>query len=263
VRDRSISRDAFEELLKAQRKLERRVGRIENQHSPTVPIYDPDFPDDAVDGQFALASTPPEDLEEQSDAVPYFRWDNAWHPFVALAGSGSGIFKYIAISGRATVPTGPGASPSFPLPFDLVNTPAYDATLFEPVFPYGLRLLQKGLYWLRLQMRWAVGWGPVGVQFKLHASGGETAIGDFIQGWDGGGIQQEKRSFYFGNDPGFGLSFVLVNEGLYKVTNLGNSGGPAYRTEVILDPANPSQETGFSMAAMKLSNSGWEDQGQR
>lgn len=57
------------------------AGKLRNLHerlrltrqamrSPTVPLYDPDFPDDAVDGQIALQA-----------GQPYYYWDGAWHPF--------------------------------------------------------------------------------------------------------------------------------------------------------------------------------------
>jgi hypothetical protein len=68
-------------LIKELHAIKDRLRRLENQHSPTVPVYNPDFPTDAVDAQIAIASTPPEDLEEESTALPYFRWADAWHPF--------------------------------------------------------------------------------------------------------------------------------------------------------------------------------------
>lgn len=78
---RRLTRSAEDVLVEELRRIKDRLRRLENQHSPTMPIYNPDFPDDAVDGQFALASTPPVDIADDSDAKPYFRWDEFWHPF--------------------------------------------------------------------------------------------------------------------------------------------------------------------------------------
>jgi hypothetical protein len=72
-------------LKQAHKEHQRAFGRLKSSMlSPTVPIYDPDFPDDAVNGQIALQG-----------GEPFYYWDGAWHPFGALTWAAASYYGTI------------------------------------------------------------------------------------------------------------------------------------------------------------------------
>lgn len=73
--------DPWEHLQQRLDDHARDIQKLKNQHSPTVPIYHPDFPDDAVDGQFSVAGSAP----GSEGAQPYWFWNERWRPFAGEA----------------------------------------------------------------------------------------------------------------------------------------------------------------------------------
>jgi hypothetical protein len=214
--------------------------RFKNQ-PPSVPVYDPDFPDGAANGQIALQG-----------GMPWYYW-NEWLPFSA----GAGIFKYIGISGTEDVT---GASPQFPNPYDSTDTAGYDTALFTPVLsgsPAGVKILQRGLYFTRISMRWQTDMGTAGVQFFVSLPLGGVA--GFVPGF--GGDDLDRGSLYFGEGSPLSPagSFNLVKEGIFYVTT--PAGGILLRTEVATDGVTSQSDVAFTQFVMRLSSDPTAGQG--
>jgi hypothetical protein len=247
-------------LVRELKAMQRRLGKLENQHSPTVPIMDPDFPTDAVPGQFALATEPPEDAGRPT-MLPYYRDKVGWHPLTASL-AGGGVFKWISIEGTTTVIA---ESPTFPEPFTFAQ-PGYDDTIFgaalSPLESHtGIRILQPGLYLCRTQMGWATDKGLAGIELGPTIISGPagTGIAGEMLGFDGDG--PDKSSWYYGEGSSLlpAAAVKLVSESMIKVHDPGD--GILLRVEVARDPADADEpDIHFSQMAMRLSASDRADQ---
>lgn len=67
--NRPVPRSEFDLLKEEMKRTRAELLQLRNQHAPTVPVYIPDYPDDAVEGQHAFRDLKPK----------YFR-DGIWHP---------------------------------------------------------------------------------------------------------------------------------------------------------------------------------------
>lgn len=82
MRNSPVTRDELDVLQRTIEDLRREVLLLKNQHSPTVPVYLPDVPDDQIDGQVALV--PFAEALDGSDATvkPAWSFGDVWRPFV-------------------------------------------------------------------------------------------------------------------------------------------------------------------------------------
>lgn len=160
----SAAPDPLERILLQQaeelRKLRERVGRLENEHTPTHPVY-VDDPDDAVDTQIAFRSVPP----GTDGTKPSYYWNGAWHEFATDTGAG-GVrdMPWITVEKAGSVPE--LANYIF---FDTLDTETFDTDVFMTdlgtTFPIGLQA--QGLYWVMAGFSWESDFGAVECLFDL------------------------------------------------------------------------------------------------
>lgn len=250
---RRVQRREQDALLAEFKKFHDRLRKLENQHSPTVPVYDPDPPDDGVDAQFALMSTTPAPAAI-SPAQPYFFFAGEWHPLSPA--DGRGIFKYIALDGRADLDD----VLSFPEPAWELRTPAPDAGMFDADISAGVRILLPGLYLCRNEMRVATDWGLAHILALIDITTGGGAS-DYLPGF---GENDTRLSYYFSEgsaavspappSPAVGLN--LVHEGIVKISDPGT--GILFNLEVSTDTTY--SDVLFQQFVMRLSSSYTADQ---
>lgn len=69
MKNQPVARHEFDLLVNQMKEMRRAITLLQNVHTPTMPVYDPDFPDDAVEAQHAFRNGKPR----------YFK-DGLWHP---------------------------------------------------------------------------------------------------------------------------------------------------------------------------------------
>lgn len=81
MRNSPVTRSAWDVLQRTIQDIRRDVLLLKNAHSPTVPVYLPDVPDDQIDGQIALV--PIGETLDQTDTTvkPAWSFDDTWRSF--------------------------------------------------------------------------------------------------------------------------------------------------------------------------------------
>jgi hypothetical protein len=171
---RRVRRTLQEELFHHREQVDRAVGRLQNQHTPTHPIYAPDGPLDPVETQIAWRETKTE---------PEYYRHGAWHEF------GSLVYAY------ASYEASTGLGSSVLTACDLgelytngdedvfsIDTWANSGAEAYLIGSKGLGVHQPGLYWVSIgveatKIAWASG-DPLGYQLQVDNHGHTFQLND-------------------------------------------------------------------------------------
>ena len=248
---RKVSQNERDLIVREFRDLKRRIGRLENNHSPTVPIYDPDYPSDAVAGQIALSTERPAD-DGEPEMLPYYRDRVGWHPLGTKMQGKS--FMYVNSGGNADITEG-DSEPFDPFTFGIDIT-----GIFEPVTsPFfgrtGIKILAPGLYFVRSQCYWGTSFGTVLYTSVIDENDGSA---ERIVGFDGDGLDKMNAYFNEGNDTAGDILVKLFYEYLLRVTDAGS--GVLVRSAIDFVEAGPVEISdggarAFNLLVMMLSPS--------